>query len=173
MAKFNGSDYIPALDDERLSKQISRVYSLMLDEHWRTLEEIAGATGDPPASISAQLRHLRKPRFGGHTIDKQSRGERADGLFEYRMIAKPCGLLAGERTLMSRRKCVGIYSEASGVGIYLPRADEEGAFQWAEWLARKLGQDVDSLEVDEFSVKVDAVREIKRKGRKGSDGPDH
>jgi hypothetical protein len=39
----------------------------------RTLQEIADATGDPHASISAQLRHLRKPRFGAYAIDKRRR----------------------------------------------------------------------------------------------------
>lgn len=84
--RFDGSDYQPALDDERLSGQILRVFGCMKDERWRTLAEIADATGDPPASISAQLRHLRKERFGSHTVNKRSRGERERGLFEYQLI---------------------------------------------------------------------------------------
>jgi hypothetical protein len=32
---------------------------------WLTLEELAKLTHYPPASISAQLRHLRKQEFGG------------------------------------------------------------------------------------------------------------
>lgn len=31
---------------------------------WLTLDEMAGETKLPPASISAQLRHLRKPQYG-------------------------------------------------------------------------------------------------------------
>src|ERR1700674_5928373 len=34
-------------------------------ELWVTLEELAGKTKFPPASISAQLRHLRKSEYGG------------------------------------------------------------------------------------------------------------
>lgn len=88
MPRFDGSDYDPEQDDARLSGQIQRVYSLMQDGRWRTLAEIADATGDPPASISAQLRHLRKPRFGLHTVNKQPRGDRAKGLFEYQLVPR-------------------------------------------------------------------------------------
>ncbi len=64
---FNGPDYVEARDKQRLLNQRDRVFSVMADGVWRTLEDITRATGDPHASISAQLRHLRKPRFGGHT----------------------------------------------------------------------------------------------------------
>ncbi len=78
--------YDREIDDVRLTGQILRVVRFMLDGHYRTLDEIARATGDPHASISAQLRHLRKPRFGSHTIEKRSRGDRGWGLWEYRLI---------------------------------------------------------------------------------------
>lgn len=83
--EFNGSDYDHAFDHARLSGQIKRVHDAMIDGVWRTLDEIAFLTGDPPASISAQLRHLRKKRFGSFIVDKRSRGEREHGLFEYRL----------------------------------------------------------------------------------------
>jgi len=84
--KFNGSDYIPELDQVRLTGQINRVYNCMKDSSWRTLSEIEINTGDPQASISAQLRHLRKERFGKHIVNKQRRGEPSQGLFEYQLI---------------------------------------------------------------------------------------
>jgi len=84
--RFNGSDYVPAIDNIRLTGQCLRVYNCMEDSRWRTLAEIERSTGDPQASISAQLRHLRKARFGGHTVDKRNRGNRSTGLFEYRLI---------------------------------------------------------------------------------------
>ena len=84
--RFNGSDYKPEQDDVRLKKQINRVYALMIDGKWRTLSEIAVLTGDPESSVSAQLRHLRKPRFGSFVVNKQSRGEREQGLFEYQLL---------------------------------------------------------------------------------------
>ena len=83
---FAGNDYRPGFDQERLTGQIRRVFDSMKDGRWRTLGEIAAVTGDPEASISAQLRHLRKPRFGQWIVEKQARGERAVGLYEYRLL---------------------------------------------------------------------------------------
>jgi hypothetical protein len=83
---FNGPEYQPELDFHRLTGQIGRVFSLMRDGQYRTLDEIARATGDPHASVSAQLRHLRKQRFGLHTVNRKSRGNREHGLFEYQLV---------------------------------------------------------------------------------------
>jgi hypothetical protein len=83
---FDGSDYVPELDDRRLTGQILRIFDLMRDGEWRTLSDIESATGDPQSSISAQLRHLRKERFGGHTVNKRRQGDRSNGLFEYQLI---------------------------------------------------------------------------------------
>lgn len=88
---FSGPAYDPAHDRARLTGQIQRVFQVLFVSRifgdWLTLAEIRERTGDPEASISAQLRHLRKPRFGGHTIDKRRRGDPAAGLWEYRMGA--------------------------------------------------------------------------------------
>ena len=78
---FNGSDYIPKLDHKRLTGQLADIKALMIDGTFRTLNEIESATGYPQASISAQLRNLRKERFGGYTVNKQRRA--LEGLFEY------------------------------------------------------------------------------------------
>jgi len=80
---FNGSDYAPKRDDVRLSGQIERVWVCMKDGCWRSLDQISLATGDPQASISAQLRHLRKDRFGGHTVNKTFMG---NGLYTYQVV---------------------------------------------------------------------------------------
>ena len=84
--RFNGADYTPRLDQNRLTGQIRRIYSLMQDQQWRTLPAIHLATGDPEASISAQLRHLRKKRFGSHTVNKRRHGDPKSGLFEYQLV---------------------------------------------------------------------------------------
>jgi alkylated DNA nucleotide flippase Atl1 len=83
-SRFNGADYVHERDAPRLSEQIGRVYAAMKDGQWRTLEQIADMTGDPTPSVSAQLRHLRKPRFGSHTVDRRHVGQ---GLYEYRVSA--------------------------------------------------------------------------------------
>jgi hypothetical protein len=82
LARFNGSDYMPERDDVRLRGQQLRIWGVMSDGGWHTLHEIAQRTGDPEASISAQLRHLRKKRFGSHVIAKEYVG---NGLFRYRL----------------------------------------------------------------------------------------
>ena len=81
--RFDGSDYVRERDDVRLKGQLLRVWELMSDGKWRTLGEIARATGDPESSVSAQLRHLRKERFGAHTIEKEYKDF---GLYAYRLI---------------------------------------------------------------------------------------
>jgi hypothetical protein len=60
---------------------------------WLTLDELAKLTHYPQASISAQLRHLRKPRNGAHTVVKRCRttnkAMRAEGfaaLWEYSVM---------------------------------------------------------------------------------------
>lgn len=86
LAHFNGSSYCPELDHSRLANQHEIIKDIMLDEHWRTLSEIENMTGFPQSSISAQLRHLKKNRFGGFRLEKQRRGDRSKGLFEYRVL---------------------------------------------------------------------------------------
>lgn len=82
---FAGSHYNPAVDDQRLTLQIGRVFEAMCDGGWHTIADLAAAINDPPSSISAQLRHLRKPRHGSWMIDLEPSGNRSAGLFVYRM----------------------------------------------------------------------------------------
>ena len=89
--RFDGPAYAPKHDQKRLTGQILRVFSLMRDSRWRTLSEIEKTTGDPAASVSAQLRHLRKERFGSHIVDKRVRGNRSIGLWEYRLTPTEIG----------------------------------------------------------------------------------
>lgn len=79
---FPGPDLTEA-DHARLTGQLRRVWDVMVDEEWHTLPEIGAKTKDPEASISAQLRHLRKAPFGGHTVARRRRDGSA--LYEYRL----------------------------------------------------------------------------------------
>ena len=55
-------------------------------ETWVTLAELAVKTRFPPASISAQLRHLRKAEYGGWRVEKRRREWETEGLvWEYRL----------------------------------------------------------------------------------------
>lgn len=85
LARFDGDDYIHERDAERLTTQLDKVRGFMLDRQWRTLREIAIATGAPEASVSAQIRNLRKKRFGSYYIARRHVG---GGLYEYRLLGK-------------------------------------------------------------------------------------
>lgn len=61
-------------------------------ETWLTLDELSKLTHYPPASISAQLRHLRKPEYGGYAVEKRPRaagkilrGEDFGTIWEYQL----------------------------------------------------------------------------------------
>ena len=81
------STYGPAFEDtvdgDRLRRQHYRIREFMFDNQWHTLSEISVALNYPEASISANLRHLRKPEFGSYTINKRRRDNSA--LWEYRL----------------------------------------------------------------------------------------
>jgi len=83
---FDGAEYTPSHDDFRLTGQLARVFDVMADYRWRTLDEVAQAAHAPPASVSAQLRHLRKAKHGGHTVNKRHRGPANVGLYEYQLL---------------------------------------------------------------------------------------
>lgn len=82
--EFDGAAYEPSKDKGRLTGQLERVYEAVKDGRWLTLAGIASRTGDPEASISAQLRNLRKSRFGAWDIRKRRAGNR----FEYTCAGK-------------------------------------------------------------------------------------
>ena len=84
--RFDGACYNQAIDNPRLVPQYRQIFNLMCDGRWRTLPDIETETGFPQASISAQLRHMRKQRFGAHDVEKRSRGDRKHGLYEYRLL---------------------------------------------------------------------------------------
>lgn len=80
---FNGADYLPSRDDSRLLPQQARIRAAMQGGGWYTLGELAVACHAPEASVSAQLRHLRKARHGSHVIERRYLG---GGLYQYRMV---------------------------------------------------------------------------------------
>ena len=89
---------IPSLrdDDQDDPTQLGMIRDLMLEAAargaWLTLPEIAESTAFGEASISAQLRHLRKARHGRYRVEKRQRrlGEFEPGsatwLWEYQVL---------------------------------------------------------------------------------------
>lgn len=92
---FDGPAFDPARDAKRLTNQNARVFALMRDGEWRTLRDIAEGLGYPESSVSAQLRHMRKARFGAHTVERRYV---RDGLYEYRLLVnRDAAVLVGRR----------------------------------------------------------------------------
>jgi hypothetical protein len=64
-------------DPRRYESQLAAILKLMrhavVRGAWLTLNEIAKATEFGEASISAQLRHLRKKEHGGYRVEKRRR----------------------------------------------------------------------------------------------------
>jgi hypothetical protein len=90
-------DKTSARGEEGRDTQLQAIRDLMLAasrrEAWLTLGEIAGLTEIGEASISAQLRHLRKRRHGRHLVEKRRRPSRSAA----------AGSAATERRAQNRR----------------------------------------------------------------------
>lgn len=69
----------------RENAQLEAVWQAMRDGAWRSVEEIAALVECPPASASARLRDLRKPRYGGWNVERAYVG---NGLWRYRVAEK-------------------------------------------------------------------------------------
>ena len=83
---FDGAHYEPTLDKERLTTQLKAIHDCLSWVTWATVDELHETTGFPHASISAQLRNMRKDRFGGLPVV----GRYRDGTrtFEYKLEEK-------------------------------------------------------------------------------------
>lgn len=83
-----GGDTLSTSDIPRIRRQLDVVYELMISGREYTLADLADAVTRvsgrkaTEASVSARIRDLRKPQFGGYQI---SRRQIAEGLFGCRM----------------------------------------------------------------------------------------
>lgn len=76
----------------RENAQLEAVWQAMRDGAWRSVEEIAALVECKPASVSARLRDLRKPQYGGWTVERAYVGT---GLWRYRVADKAGAQKAG------------------------------------------------------------------------------
>ena len=83
---FKGVTYEPQHDFLRLDTQLRRVRDVLLDCEWHTLSELQRRCGGSEAGVSARIRDLRHPEFGGYIIERRRAGP-GRGLYEYRMAA--------------------------------------------------------------------------------------
>lgn len=95
-----GPSYDANLDHDRIANQMERITGLMLvaseANKWLTLGEIETHLKTmfpnvqfPQASISAQLRHLRKDAFGAYLVRKRRREPAYRGIWEYSVRKRP------------------------------------------------------------------------------------
>lgn len=63
MPHFSGQTYSPELDHARLSTALGRVYTVLADEKWHTLKEIAEKARTSEAGCSARIRNLRETQW--------------------------------------------------------------------------------------------------------------
>lgn len=92
----DGATYQANYDRLRLGRQLRAVHDAMLVAStrgvWLTLDELAesvtyyGVSNASTASLSARLRDLRKPRFGGLQVLRRRRGGPHLGLYEYLVL---------------------------------------------------------------------------------------
>jgi len=85
-ATFGGETFDAKIDGPRLKGQLELVRQFMLDGRWHDLEEIARSTGTSMLSVSARVRDLRKPQFGGYMLEVKRVGQ--SGLWFYRVIGR-------------------------------------------------------------------------------------
>ncbi len=86
---FDGYTFDKDRDGQRLSTEMARVKAYVLDGEWHTLSEISLILSAiyecrfPESSVSARLRDLRKPLFGGYVVEREYV---ARGLHRYRVL---------------------------------------------------------------------------------------
>lgn len=68
----------------RMNSRMLSVLTLISDGEWRSLKQISEAVAYPSLTgLSACIRSLRKPEYGGHVIEKRFISE---SLYEYRLV---------------------------------------------------------------------------------------
>ena len=123
-ASFDGDVYQPALDDVRLKSQLQRIYELMKDSRWRTVQDISVAVRAPSASVLAQLGHLRKAKFGAYLVEKRRVTDQ--GLWEYRVRGKGEGV-------PKKRTCGNCQEMTDAMRKIMATSQDENVY----WIARK------------------------------------
>jgi hypothetical protein len=89
-AHFDGPTYQPAQDHTHLTGQLRRVYDAMAGGEWWTVPELEKALLPggyvSQTGIAARIRDLRKPKFGGFSIEARRRAGDGTHLWEYRIV---------------------------------------------------------------------------------------
>jgi transcriptional antiterminator len=84
-AEFDGDDYDSDRDKERLTKQRDKIRMYMEGRNYLTVKEVAEVLNYPENSVSAQMRNLRKEKFGGRIVHREYFG---NGLYKFKLMPK-------------------------------------------------------------------------------------
>ena len=79
-----GDTFDEDLDGKRIGEQQKRVCRFMADGEWHRLRDIARATDDPEASVSARIRGLDS--IEGKHEARRVKGLERRGVWEYRWV---------------------------------------------------------------------------------------
>ena len=82
---FHGPE-ITKEEKKRMGGNMLKVFRIMKDGKWRTIDEIRHlGVSSPPQSVAIYLRAFREPRYGSHEVPKRKLRINAR-IFEYRLI---------------------------------------------------------------------------------------
>ena len=82
LVSFDGADIDQERDDARLKQQINIIRKRMENAGWLTVQQLSQELGYPATSVSAQIRNLRKDKFGGRYVERRYQG---NGLYEFKL----------------------------------------------------------------------------------------
>lgn len=68
---------------KRLTGQAQRVWECVKGGQWWTLADLSREAKGSEAAVSARLRDLRKPEWGGYTVEREHLG---NGIWRYRVL---------------------------------------------------------------------------------------
>jgi hypothetical protein len=83
MGDRDGQSYSRERDLERLDSAMGRIFRLLGDGRWHTVEEMTDAGRCSPTGATARYRDLSKPKFGGFKTESKNFG---GGLWKYRRV---------------------------------------------------------------------------------------
>ena len=80
----NGPE-VTSIEQKKMTKQRLKVFDLMKDGQWRTLDAIAASgISSPPQSIAIYLRSFREEQYGGYTVNIRKLPK--SRIFEYQLL---------------------------------------------------------------------------------------
>jgi DNA-binding Lrp family transcriptional regulator len=82
MVSFDGEDMDQERDGERLNRQMNIIRERMENAGWLSVQQLSNELGFPATSVSAQIRNLRKDKFGGRYVERRYQG---NGLYQFKL----------------------------------------------------------------------------------------